>query len=620
MGLSDASEAETPIETRIFEVKKGLDGAMVFEPVPPEAPRPKEAEEKPKRKAPVGHVKPLPESFPVEPLGVNGDIAYYLDSLRQLRDMKPSDHSRLGLMALMGKDIEMLWKNFPRVNDEGDVIGWRPEQVAESLMCAAAGKGVMDVASSLRGRGAWRGNEGELIFHCGSSVWTSPNKQDTVGKWYKPGKIGDYVYPGAPAVKRPADYHVESGETGAGFALLEMLKTWNFRRGESDARLMLGWVGAALIGGALKWRPLAWITGGKGTGKSTIHELLGGLMGNLLLRVADTTAAGISQQVGYSTLPVALDELEASEDNRKANSVIELARLAASGALKLRGGQDHKSVIFQVRSCFLFSSILVPPLTGQDRSRMAILELNELEIKKPLNLEPKALDKMGRELLRRMSDQWERFSDTQDVITGVMKDVGYSARSCDQFGTLLTCADLLLHDSVPSAEDARRWVSDLVDSRSMEEEENEQDQERCLSHLLSSQVDMYRKGERETVGDWVVRAAGMGPVGTNVEDANRLISGLGLKVVRGGLSKTNFLAVANYHQGLSGIYANTHWAGKSGTMGVWVQSLRNLTGAAASKKPVYFGGKAGRCTLIPISTVIPEKVPSYDDSETIEGV
>jgi hypothetical protein len=31
--------------------------------------------------------------------------------------------------------------------------------------------------------------------------------------------------------------------------------------------LLFGWIGAAMVGGALDWRPLAWLTGDRGTGE-----------------------------------------------------------------------------------------------------------------------------------------------------------------------------------------------------------------------------------------------------------------------------------------------------------------------------------------------------------------
>ncbi len=93
-----------------------------------------------------------------------------------------------------------------------------------------------------------------------------------------------------------------------------------------------------MIGGALKWRPIVWLTGGKGSGKSTMQELLHRLFNGGIIQTADTTAAGLWQAMRHHTLPVAIDELEAEEDNRRQNTIVKLMRMASSGALLLRGG------------------------------------------------------------------------------------------------------------------------------------------------------------------------------------------------------------------------------------------------------------------------------------------
>ena len=118
-------------------------------------------------------------------------------------------------------------------------------------------------------------------------------------------------------------------------------------------------------------------------------------------------------------LTVAVDELEAEADNRKVDAVVSLARRAAGGGKIHRGGADHRGVVFEARSCFLFSSINVPPLLGADRSRMAILAL-----------------------------------DTLAAYARALSAEGYDARGCDVFGTLLACANLALHDAAADYDSA----------------------------------------------------------------------------------------------------------------------------------------------------------------------
>ncbi len=610
------------------DVQRALDTAPDFSG---DGPPPDRDDAPPARKprGKGGHtpVKTLPPDCPVMPLGVKGKSRFYLDALRQLVSLPASEHNRTNLMGLFGQHIHFLHNEFPRFNKRGDPDGWRPEQVAEALMTATSERGVWDPDDRVRAAGSWLGDDGELLVHYGDAIWRGPTPDgQTPARWFSPGLVGRHVYPAGSPLVRQSEQVAEGGEGGAADDLLTLLRSWSWRRDDLDAQLLLGWIGAAMLGGALKWRPLMWLTGGKGTGKSTLHDVLRAVFGDALVSVSDASAAGVWQKLGYATLPVAFDELEAEEDNRKANNVIKLARQAASGGVILRGGSDHQSSQFVARSCFLFSSILVPPLQGQDRSRMAILELDELQAgQKPPALDPKHFRALGAKLRRRLADGWTRWPATLDAYRTGLMEAGHSARGADQFGTLLAAADLLLWDTVPESENVRQWTERMQARDMAERDDDERDEQRCLSHLLSSVVDPYRNGKRTTVGEWICRAAGLETAnrtdedGTRQGDANAALGTSGMRVVEGAESRQKYLAVANYHQGLAAVFRETHWAGRSGTMGVWVQALRRLPGAQAGSKAVWFGGQVARATLIPMDSVI-KAAPADRALELVEGL
>ena len=306
----------------------------------------------------------------------------------------------------------------------------------------------------VRGPGAWE-EDGKLVLHCGDIIYYGD-------KSLKPCQIEKHLYPSAPVVPRPAP----ASSTGVpAEKLLKMFNCWNWRRKELDAYLLLGWIGASMLGGALQWRPMAWMTGDKATGKSTIHDVLKAVHGTGgLIHATDPTAAGLWQSVGHASLPIVLDEMEseAEADNRKNQNIIKFARHAASGGLTLRGGSGHKGTSFIARSCFLFSSILVPPLTSQDQSRIVILQLDKLEpSSKPPVLKPKELAEFGAVFRRRLMDQWPRFEKTLNLYFLGLQKYGHGGRSCDLFGTLLACADLLLYDQEPESDDVERWSKRL---------------------------------------------------------------------------------------------------------------------------------------------------------------
>lgn len=580
-------------------VRQALQGARVAPGAPRDRDEPRE----------LG----LPPECPVVPLGLSGDVRYYLDSAKQLIGLPAEKHGRLSLIGLFGRHADWLYRNYPRVSKEGATVGWRPEQAAEALIAACDRAGIWSAEDRERGRGAWVGEDGELILHIGPQVLVYPAVRDMLHApaRHAPGVIGRHVYPAGEAAGAPA-LDDDRGLLTAGEEVLDLLCTWSWRRGATDdgevaldALLLLGWIGAAMVGGALPWRPVVWFTGDSGTGKSTLHEVINALFGDAQLHASDASAASLWQTLKHQTLPVIFDELEAREDGRKAQAVIELARLAPSGGKLMRGSDKHRAMEFTVRSCFAFSSVLIPPLKPQDRSRIAVLELGPLPAGAlaPV-LDRRALRETGARLRRRMIQGWSRFQRTFDWYRSELMRVGHSPRGGDQFGTLLACADLLLFaDDVDPAQ-AAIWVARMGATDLIETGDDVRDPEGCLMHLLGSTIDPFRGGRR-TLGEWAQAALGRVHQ-ADVGEARRALGMHGMAIWREPNSSRQWLAVAAQHRGLSALFEGTHWASGSGTAGVWTQTLRRLPGAQRGGA-VYFGGVTSRATLVPV-----ELVPSFE--------
>lgn len=559
----------------------------------------------------------LPNDCPVQPLGMQDDVYYYLDQLGQLRALKARDHSRLNLQSMFGRLSDLLSdeRYWPRMTlnkatGEWIVTGWKPEEAARCLMGEAARKGVWNPNERVRGAGAWKDADGSLVLHMGDrllQVVAEPGRPGGALKWkgLEPGIVGRMVYPTAPAGLRPARETQAHGPKGVGARVLQLFSTWNWRRKDLDPYLLLGWVACAFLGGAIRWRPLIWTTGGKGTGKSSLEDAIKWLFGEVgLLHTSDATAAAVRQILRHASLPVAIDEAEADEDNRRMNQLIKLARDAATGALAVRGGADHQASQFTIRSCFMFTSILVPPLLPQDKSRMAILELDQLDPAKPIpkEINPENMTELGQRLLRRLVDAWPRWSDTVIAYRSMLAASGHSARGQDVFGSLLAGAHVLLWDEAPSAEELKGWALRLKPSNLAELEGAVDDQDACLVHLLSTVVEDTHIRQRHPIGHWIGRAVKrFGADHQGAEYARELLQEHGLKIV--DKDGETWVAVANFHRGLTRIFDRTQWAARPGAMGVWVQSLRRLP-HKPSDKALWFGA-ASRATLLPLDLCLP---------------
>ena len=608
----------------------------------------------------------MPDGCPVVPVGTEDGVFYFLTALGELRGLTADKVSNNHIKAMFAPEIDYLYgverwqqkKLAKKKDNNGDEIeewvttgGLKTQTISEDLLNVGAAKGVWNAREKVRGRGAWRGDDGGLILHTGNHVLIG-------GRWERPGMYDGMVYPTAPPIPKPAGKAAARGEQLApelvgslrarGIAiasdaspaavLLELLKTWNWARPRIDPILLLGWIGAAMIGGALDYRPLAWMTGDKATGKSALQKLIGWLFDGGILQSPKPSEAGVRQVLGQQSLPVGIDELEASEDNRKALDLVELARLAASSQGNiLKGGQDHKGHEFRVTACFLFSSILVPPIPPQDKSRLAMLELGELPAgSREPKIDKREIAAIGGWLRKRLADRWGEWPTILECFTDALIDHGgQGGRAADQFGTLRAAAHVLLDAGMPDDEELVLWAGMLGVSALAETSEATGESPLCLQHMASSPVQLEGRGLPKLVSEWLLDASEpidltaepdvQGAVQNRRAQADKALGRAGMRIVvpvraRGaGAGQTDrapivgqtYVAVAVTHQGLAKLFENSRWA-----KGVWTQAMRRVPGAIGGETQ-RIGGIAMKCTFVPIEAIVErEDMVDFEEERT----
>jgi hypothetical protein len=581
----------------------------------------------------------MPPGCPVTALGRLGMASFYLDEHRQLIKMGTKDWNDVGIITLFGRGAAYLERQWPRygkpVKDkhsgeiEYPVVGFDYAQVKKALIEAASHAGIFDPEGHVRERGAHRGKDGELILHCGDSILIGGlqriNGEPRAAAWEEPGLIDGYVYPTKPSIPKPAP---ESAGAGPAMKLLALLSTWHWVRPREDPHLLLGMLGAMKVAGALPWRPHGWITGSKGTGKSTLngeHGLISMLCGDGVMRTADASEAGVRQMTKLQTLPIMFDELEPEEQGNKNNQIIKLARLASSGSKLHRGSQDHTAVEFAAQTSFLFSSILIPPMLTADRSRMTFFELNELRKGSTIKLDAGEWRDVGAQISRRMVDQWPRYSATLEAYQIALAAEGHSQRGQDQYGALLACADLLLFDSLdglteegfdPIADEVipprvATWAQMLAFATLAEAMDDRPDETECATHLASSYLHAKGGEDIKTVAA-VIRDGMLMANGLVFKRARARLSAVGLRLVhivdKGpdkplGITPATkgegaYLAIGGRRiTGLAKLFEKTIWR-----EGVWTQSLGRL-GGAVKRVQVKFDGMKEWAVLVPLEHI-----------------
>lgn len=557
---------------------------------------------------PGSPVDRLPPACPVTPLGVDGKVSFFIDSLGQLIPVASGEWGKKILLQLFASRPNYLQWAWPRFNAKTyQINGLEVDEAMQCLIKAAASRGIFSASDRVRGRGAWLTKQGAFLWHAGDRIFRVEGQRLEAAA---PGEIDGIFYPQRPAGIVPWQSPVGPDDSPVA-DLLDKIRTWNWERPVLDPLLVIGWLGCAFAGGALAWRPHLYTTGDKGVGKSTLHAIIKEILGASLHSTSETTPAGIYQRVKQDSLPVAIDELEASDDNRRVMAVVSLARLASSGALMYRGGAEHEGVEFQLRNTFFMSGINPPPMTPADKSRLAILNLGKLRpdvAARRTLIDP---DVIGRMILRAVMDGWPRFGALLADWKGMLRLGGLDSRGQDTWGTLLAMSHLLLGDEgieaagIPIDSDAR--VGRLVSRATAYERAEALDNwVGCLHHLFSSPIQAWKGGEQPSIGrvleDWESGTLGL-------KEANERLRLVDLAVQereidgnydnRGLLLRQRFLAIPiQVTPGLDRLFQGKTWAG-----GVWGTALKQAPPAVVRRdlgggQVVKINRKPMRCLLL----------------------
>ena len=516
------------------------------------------------------------EYLPVIPLGHIGTntFFYFARGTRQVVALKPGNHGQQNFLSMAEEaDWQRHYKTNPNKGTDWTAIG-------ESLMAHCRDAGIYD-PSIVRGRGAWRdGND--VVFHAGDALYI--NGAFTKFEDYEESK---YRYLAATKTVRPADEPISTQDSEQ---LLSAIRTWGWEHPSISPYLLLGWIGCSAVCGALEWRPHLWITGTKGSGKSTLDGLVSGILGDIALRVqGSTTEPGLRQALNGDALPVLFDEFEAENSNAKA--VIDAARSAASdnSAPMIKGTPEGKPLYYRLRFAGMFSGIIANIQNEADRSRFVILEMHQLkrdesQRRKLFENIERFKGEFGAGLLRRMLDALtkESFYSSLATLRTAIRLAGGDERKADVFAHLLAANHVLNSDNDINDDQATTFATLIMGI----DEDEPTDEEACLSHLLGYKITVG-VGNTQTIGEWLLYIRDNNGTGSSGETANEELERYGIKLEPDGLN------IANATNGIKSIYARSRWAD-----GAHHRILCRLPGASKGGK-LRFAGHQSRCTVIP---------------------
>lgn len=539
-----------------------------------------------------------PEGCPLQAIGHRGGTYYFLTPSGEFRSASDRGLSVNGISSLFDGQTAWLVEHFPLYGKGERVIGFDNQKVAAFLMRQCVRQGLFNSDIPMRGPGVWRGARGDLIVHAGDALLVD-------GEWEAAGKrIDGVLYPAWPPIERPT---LRPAKLTDGLRLLDIANTmWRFAT-PRGADLAVGWIGAAMLGGAPNWRAHMYLTGEQGSGKTWFSNLVSAAMGaGAHPQSNDATEAGLRQWLTGEARAIILDESEHDEVKGRIYQVIELLRNISSGkgSRSSRGSSNGgKAQLFNVTGCAFLSSVLHAALKPQDRARFTIVKLDQLPPQHDKAKAALVADKtlaaieevaaLSPGLRARAVARWRFYLDCFSLYRAQFMHVGCSARAADQIATILAGRDLLCADVLPnedSLEEATIVFRDLVTAAADNDDEGEGQQ--CLMRLYTSPADLWRSGARETVGEVIEKALDK-KTDTEGRWFGKSLRTMGMRLEFDDAGAP-WLLVANNHEALNRIFHGSRWAG-----GVWSQALRFIPGAKAWPKAERFTSPPQRSTAVP---------------------
>lgn len=487
--------------------------------------------------------------------------------------------------------------NFPGAN------GMSKKMAVNSLQQIAYARGIYD-PDRQRGRGAWR-DEGRFVFHFGDKLWVDGVMMDVT-------EIDSgYVYEQDRRLRRSA---VEQLSAAEGRELYEAIQLFAWIN-PASAILLAGFIALAPIGGALRWRPHVWITGGAGSGKSTALSFLSDLMppGLLVFAQGNSTEAGLRQILGTDSLPVLFDESESNNEreHQRIQNILSLIRQSSteSGARTFKGTPNGEASVFNIRSMFCLASIQVAIKQQADMERITVLKLRQKGSGASSNGVKAAEDwkrisaklaavradpELPAKLLNRSLQLLPATIKNVDVFAQAAAEKFGSQRAGDQYGTLLAGAWSLMSDREATLDDARQ-VIEKYDWSAYQQDAKTEESDKALDSFMSKLV--RAKLQDVSIHELLSCAAGRENIpGLSRNEANTIASRYGAKVDLE--DRGRFVLFADRHDGRDALMEKTSYA--SDLKG----QLERLPGAERCEKDRRFQGAARACFRVPVDVAL----------------
>lgn len=320
-------------------------------------------------------------------LGLNHDSDVVISVDGAIKDFTRSRLMKVD--ELLGLAADTTW--WCRRTGEESLSTTVARTIGSELVRIARQLGKNDL-NRIRGRGAVRTAGNEIVFHLGDRIYDQ-------GRFIELRDDDRMVWASEARLELGDPASIEQRQR---FANAVMEYRW---RTPDDGRRLLGWLVAALVGGALRWRPHLMYVAPASSGKSWILEhVIEQLFEPWYESWVDVSAAALARERKYSSLPVVADEAE--PDAPWVPGFVQALRFAAGGkGTRLRAASDGGVDKQHYRFCALMAATKRLAMNDADSSRMSMVRLGpEVDdwpaLEREINLAGRCADLLRNAIIR----------------------------------------------------------------------------------------------------------------------------------------------------------------------------------------------------------------------------
>lgn len=491
------------------------------------------------------------------------------------------------LMHVFGEDY--LCAMYPKLDKEGRPSGFDATRAGGAMQKACEQVGFWNPERKVQ-TGVWpiEGDDTAVVVNSSSGLWVTDGRP---AQRVEPGNQGS-VYVGARDLGiTPSTTQCTAGEAEC---VLDALKTftWSDPR---DAGMAMGWLAAAFYCGGLQQRPMLYVSGARGSGKSQLLNFFRNTLGQFALPKMEGTSlteAGLRRSLGSSSLVTLIDEAEASDKPERLQEVLSYVRSAYEGGVTSKGSQTGAGVDrYVVRSMVAMGAINPPAMNDAEQSRFIRLHLTKRRGDAESNdlvTTPSLARDIGQMLGARMLHSFGRFSRALAVVRPLLGSA--SMRYQDTIGTVVAAGFVALHDDEPSKENMRAYLKTLdVETQHGRIVETRSDRT-ALEWLMDRvmQVDVAGRNSRLAVREIVIQAHS--EMGSRIKPNIDALGRMGLRLAKDEFGEPTLLVDPRRGE-LEEVFRGSQWSERD-LKDAFVQDTR--CGRKMLESPVQIGGKKVR--------------------------